>query len=389
MARLRTLVLYAFACDATLCALVAWDETVGASHLFLWSLAIAGALALGESLEGTFAALDADNRGRMAGFLGALQLSVLAFSLILAAVKPSADLLRFLASVLSGYFLLVLALVRLVPHPRPVLGHGFALAMFAGLQVGPVGAWATLSSFSLAALFLGVDHHARLFAAFRLDPGQHGDQVLTRTATVVLPAAICLGAFLALSPSGEAPVRGFAVRGRQDREVNRSAVRAVIVAALMGTVAVYVVGRLLVRSGKGEKAPLEGTEPLKGEVRRIVPDARATSDAGYPGMRGRVIRTYLRLLGGAAKAGFARRPEETPHEFAAALGEPRPVLVDVTEAFVRARYGPWEPGEQEVEKAERQTDRALEYLRKTPPRPREAPLAQGDPAQARATLPRA
>jgi hypothetical protein len=175
VARLRTFLLYAFACDATLCALVAWDETVSASTLFLWTLAVAGALALGESLENSFATIDADHRGRMAVFLGSLQLSILVLALILAAIKPSADLLRFLANVLSGYFLLVLALVRLAPHPRPVLGHGFALTVLAGLQGGPVGVWATLSAFSLAALFLprrsgaargpGLETHRRRRAA--------------------------------------------------------------------------------------------------------------------------------------------------------------------------------------------------------------------------------
>ncbi len=375
MARLRTVVLYALACDATLCALVAWDEAVSASTLLLWTLALAGALALGESLEGSFAAIDATHRERMAVFLGTLQLSVMVLALILAAIKPSADLLRFLANVLAGYYLLVLALVRLAPHPRPVLGQGFALAVLAGLEGGPVVVWATLSSFSLAALFLGVDHHARLFAAFRLDPWQQGPLVLRRTAAVVLPAALGLGAFLALSTSGPGPVRGFGVRGRHDREMDRSALRAVVTAALAGTGAVYFAGRLLVRSRKGEAAPLEAMEPLKGEVRRIAPAGRTTSEAVYPGTRGRVIRTYLRLLGGAAQAGFARRPEETPHEFAAALGEPRPLLADVTEAFVRARYGPWEPGEQEAESAELQTERALKYLRHRPPKPRDAPLS--------------
>jgi hypothetical protein len=380
MARLRTFLLYAFACDATLCALVAWDEAVSASTLFLWTLAVAGALALGESLENSFATIDADHRGRMAVFLGSLQLSILVLALILAAIKPSADLLRFLANVLSGYFLLVLALVRLAPHPRPVLGHGFALTVLAGLQGGPVGVWATLSAFSLAALFLGVDHHARLFAAFRVDPAQHGAQVLRRTAVVVLPAALGLGAFLALSPSAPGPVREFGVRGRRDRQIDRSSLRAVVVTVLVGTGGVYVVGRLLVRSRKGDATPLQAAEPLKGEVRRIVPEARTERAKGYPGRRGRVIRTYLRILDGTARAGFARRPEETPHEFAAALGEPRPLLADVTEAFVRARYGQGEPSEHDVEIAERQTERVLEYLRHSPPKPREAPRAEGGPA---------
>jgi fluoride ion exporter CrcB/FEX len=372
MSRLRTAVLGAFACDATLCALVAWDQDVSAPTLLLWTLAVAGALAIGEGLEGTFAVLDPDHRGRMTVFLGSLQLSVLVLALIVAAVKPSPDLLRFIANVLAGYFLLVLALVRLAPHPRAVLGHGFALTVLAGLQGGPVGAWATLSSFSLAAFFLGVDHHARLFAAFRVDPTDQGALVLRRTAAVVLPATLGFGAFLALSPLGPGRSSAFGIEGRQKREMDRSALRAVIVTVLAGTGAVYFAGRLLVRSSKGEAAPLEGVEPLKGEVRRIAADDAVTSHVDYPGTRGRVIKAYLRLLGGAARFGFPRRPDETPQEFAAALGEPRAPLAQVTDAFVRARYGPSAPAEHEVEIAERQADRAIEYLRQSPPKPRAA-----------------
>jgi hypothetical protein len=370
MSRLRTLVLGAFACSTTLCALVAWDEAVSAGTLFLWTVAVASALALGEGLEGNFAVLDPDHRGRMTVFLGSLQLSVLVLALIVAAVKPQAGLLRFIANVLAGYFLLVLALARLAPHPRAVLGHGFALTVLAGLQGGPVGAWATLSSFSLSALFLGVDHHARLFMAFRVDPTDQGALVLRRTAVVVLPATLGLCVFLALSPLEPGHGQDFGVRGRHEREMNRSAVRAVILTVLAGTGAVYFAGRLFVRSSKGETAPLEGVEPLKGEVRRIAADDAVARHPELPGARVRVIKSYLRLLDAAARLGFARRAEETPYEFASELGEPRAQLADVTEAFVRARYGPWEPAAQDVEVAERQTDRALEYLRQKPPKPR-------------------
>lgn len=378
MDSLRTLVLYVFALNATASALVAWDDRVAGAplRLLLWALALGGALVLGSRLEPGFADIDAERRGRMALFLGTLQLAVLVLSVLLAAIKPSPGLLRFLASVLAGYFLLVLALVRLTPHPRAALAHGFALAALASLEGGPAAAWAALSSFVLAALFVGVDHHARLLVAFRIDPRRHGGIALRRSASAVLPVAFGLAAFLAAAPLGRGQGSGFAVRGRQDRGLDLLALRTVVLTALAGTVGVYLAGRLFARSRGGEAQPIDALEPLRGEVQRLPPEAPPHEARAHEGRRGRVVRIYLRVLGGAAQAGFARHPHETPSEFAAALGEPRGPLADVTEAFLRARYGPREPGEAEVEAVEQQAELVLAHVRQKPPRPRPAAVAR-------------
>jgi hypothetical protein len=82
------------------------------------------------------------------------------------------------------------------------------------------------------------------------------------------------------------------------------------------------------------------------------------------------VKVYLRLLHGAERAGFPRRPGETPSEFAAALGEPRAPLAEATEAFERARYGPFEVSEADVLREERGVAAALDHLARRPPRRR-------------------
>ena len=83
------------------------------------------------------------------------------------------------------------------------------------------------------------------------------------------------------------------------------------------------------------------------------------------------MRAYLALLRGAARAGFPRRPDETPAEFASALDEPRAPLTEATDVFVRARYGPFDLTDGDVAQAERGVAAVLEHLERRPPRRRQ------------------
>jgi len=381
---LRAVLLYLFALNATLSAIVAWDDRVATSPtlLPLWALALAAALGLGERLEPSFATIDAERRTQMAVFLGSLLLCILIVCVTVAAIRPSPGLLRFLVSIFSGCFLPVLALVRLTPHPRAALAHGFSLSTLAALEGGSTAAWAILSSFVLATLFIGVDHHARLLSAGRVDPRHQGGIALTRSAAVMLPVALGLAAFLAFAgrPRDPDPAAGPEARMRSDPKLEQAALRATIVAAIVGTGAVYVVGRLLIRRSRtGEAERLQPVEPLRGEVRRLSPPiGQPATVPVHAGRRGRIARAYLRLLAGAARAGFARHPHETPHEFAIALGQPQAALEAVTEQFVRARYGPLEPSEEDAEGAERQAEIVLDHFRRRRPTPRPAAVVEAD-----------
>ena len=375
---LGSIVLYLLAVDAVGCALLAWTDT-SPLGLAAWVIALAVALGLGERLGESFAFVEAKRRDRMAVFLGTLQLSVLLLALVLAACKPSAGLLGFLAGVLAGYQLLVLALARLSPEPRGVVGQSLALLALGCLRGGPLGAWAASSALGLVGLYVGLDHHARLLASHRLDDAGHAGRALGLSALLVLPVALAVGVAVHTAAPYERPELApelpedeyRPLEERPPRELDPKALRSIVLAGLAGAVAVYVVGRWMVRSKSREKGSIEVPEPLRGTLERIRPDERPRRALpSYPGRRGAIVRAYVRLLQGAEKLGFSRRPEETPAEFAAALAEPRAPLAEATELFVRARYGPSDVTDGDVAAAERGVAAVLAHLERHPRRRR-------------------
>lgn len=372
-------VLYLLALNAVASALLAWGETSPAG-LAGWAVALAVALGIGERLGDPFAVIDARHRDRVAIFLGTIQLSVLVLALALASASPTRGLLGFLAGVLSGYQLLVLALARLAPQPRGVVGQSLALVALACLQGGPLAAWAAASTLALVGLYVGLDHHARLLASHRLDDSPHAVRALFLSAALVLPVALAVGLAVHVASPEPRPAPppkvsddGYRpIEEKPPRELDSRALRSIAVTGLAGAVAVYFVGRWIVRSKRGEKKSIETPEPLRGALERIRPEERRSRALPeYPGRRGRIVRAYLGLLRGAERVGFPRRPDETPTEFASALDEPRVPLTEVTDAFVRARYGPFELTEGDVAQAERGVAAVLEHLERRPPRRRQ------------------
>jgi hypothetical protein len=375
---LATAVLYLLSVDAVACAFLAWG---GATPLRLvgWAIGLGAVLALGERLGSSFATIEAKRRDKLGVFLGTIHLSVLVLALVLAASSPTPRLLLFLANVLAAYQLLVLLLVRLTPHPRGVVGHSLALTALASLAGGPLAAWAASSALALTGVFVGLDHHRRLLSAHRLPDGPYAGRALWRTAVLVLPVALVVGlVVLRVAPRARPAVataveeEGFvALEEKPEHELDTRALRAIVVTGLMGAVAVYFVGRWIVRSKRGVRKTMEAPEPLRGGIEPIPKeDAGAAPLPEYPGRRGRIVRAYLNLLRGAERAGFPRRPDETPREFAHALEEPRLALGTATESFLLARYGPYDVAEADVAEAESAADAVLGHLARHPPRRR-------------------
>jgi hypothetical protein len=155
------------------------------------------------------------------------------------------------------------------------------------------------------------------------------------------------------------------------RELDTRALRSMVVAGLVGAVGVYFVGRWIVRSKRGDKKAIEVPEPLRGALERIRPEERRhRALPEYPGRRGKIVRAYLQLLAAAERAGFARKPDETPAEFARALDDPRAPLASATDAFERARYSALELGDADVARAERDVAAVVEHLQHRPRRRR-------------------
>ncbi len=378
MRALSASVLYLLALDSVACAMLAWGRT-GQAELLGWAIALGVALAVGERLGEPFAVIEAKRRDRIAVFLGVVQLSMLVLALVLAAGSPTPGLLGFLANVLSGYQLLVLALARLTPHARGVVGQSLALVALAGLRGGPLAAWAAASALALVGLYVGLDHHARLLAAHRLDDDPHAGRALALSAALVLPVALAVGLAVRVAspearpdPAPEVADDSYKpIDEKPKRELDTRALRSMLITGLVGAVGVYFVGRWIVRSKRGEKKAIETPEPLRGSLERIRPEERhRRALPEYPGRRGKVVRAYLRLLGAAERAGFARRPDETAAEFARALDEPRAPLAATTDAFERARYSALEVGDGDVARAERDVAAVVDHLQRRPPRRR-------------------
>lgn len=379
MRALGASVLYLLSLNSVASALLAWGET-SPIGLAGWAVALAVALGIGERLGEPFAVINARHRDRMTAFLGTIQLSLLVLALVLASASPTPGLLRFLAGVLSGYQLLVLVLARLAPQPRGVVGQSLALVALACLQGGPLAAWAAASTLALVGLYVGLDHHGRLLASHRLDDSPHAVRALFLSAALVLPVALAVGLAVQVASPERRPAPPTVVpddsyrkiEEKPQRELDSRALRSIAVTGLAGAVAVYFVGRWIVRSKRGEKKSIETPEPLLGALERIRPEERRTrARPEYPGRRGKIVRAYLSLLRGAARAGFPRRPDETPAEFASALDEPRVPLAEATDVFVRARYGPFDLTDGDVAQAERGVAAVLERLERRPPRRRQ------------------
>jgi Domain of unknown function (DUF4129) len=375
---LSSALLYLLALNGVVCCVLAWGRP-GPASLAGWALALAAAQSVGERLEPWLASIDAMRRERMAVFFGTIQLSALVMALVLAAGDPSPRLLGMISNAFCGYLLLVLLLVRLDPHGRSAVGHSIALLALVALGGGPLAAWAAGSTLALVGLYAALDHHARLLAAHRLDDGPHAARTLAEAALLVLPVAVAVGLAVGIaSPEAmmDAPPELGDGRYRETnegpkRELDTRALRSILVTGILGAVMVYFVGRWLVRSKKRERGSIEVPEPLRGRLERIQPEARQQrADASYPGRRGRIVRAYLGLLRAAERAGFPRRPSETPNEFAGALLEPRAPLEEATVAFVNARYGPYEVGDDEVMRAERGAAAVAAHLARRPPRRR-------------------
>jgi hypothetical protein len=157
--------------------------------------------------------------------------------------------------------------------------------------------------------------------------------------------------FAAFPPSPYARIPGelrrhAAVPGRLEEALAR-----IVFLALLGGGAVLGLRRALGAGASREPPSEEVVDPERGDEEPLDAPRRrkAPADASR---RGRIVRAYLGFLSAIERRGFVRRPSQTPTAIAAHLRAPAIPLRRLTDLFVSARYGPDEPGEDDVRAAE-------------------------------------
>lgn len=122
----------------------------------------------------------------------------------------------------------------------------------------------------------------------------------------------------------------------------------VVLAALLGVGGLRLLRELLLerertRTRDEEEAALSlGAD----EAAELPGGARAPGEAARE-----VVRLYLRALAAYARRGRAREGAETPWEFSARVTRGSGPLCELTDLFVRARYGPWPLEPSDLERA--------------------------------------
>ena len=118
-------------------------------------------------------------------------------------------------------------------------------------------------------------------------------------------------------------------------------------------------GRILIALLVGGGAHRPGRSPSRRRRRRRAPRAPPRRDrpwvagVGAPRTEGAVDRLYHRTLGRLARLGWPRRPNETPHEYAARLRTAGPFAADeafdgLTARYAAARFGGQQPPDEAI-----------------------------------------
>ena len=119
---------------------------------------------------------------------------------------------------------------------------------------------------------------------------------------------------------------------------------------------------LLMRWAGGGGADVQEPEGQKAAARRRPEPAPGASELPpelpLEGWRAKVVRVYVRALDQLARWGVARKPSQTPAEFARKL-EPAAEATILTALFVKARYGFEDLSEADFQEAERAAEAIL------------------------------
>ncbi len=362
MARALTMYLLSVHCVAN--ALLATDPRVP-PLLPVIAIALLAAVVLGEALAPALAQLvDRVSRARLQITAWVPYGALLAISMM-RLMNGDADAMAGLAAMfaaLQGLFLL------LAGFGRGYIGaiqNALVLTVFASLPGGRVASVGVTGFAGLLGLFLVFDHFARKLAAYPTREGPSVGTAFAQAAVVVLPVVGALAlTFAILPPTGYEPL----VRSARATQLTQEQVSAAyrdlaILAGAAGVVSWIVVWALLRGRGEADASPAIEVVTARRRGEEAMGEGAGRREPEYSGVRGRIVRTYLRFLERAAKLGLLRRPDMTPREFSVRVRRPEEPLAVLTDAFMRARWGPDEPAEEDARAAEGAAEAVVGELR--------------------------
>jgi hypothetical protein len=357
----RVSALYLVSLLATASAEVAW-RGARPLHLAVHAVGLGVALLLGALLAEALSAVGTAALRRRARLIAYLLVPLP--TVFVLAVAWSAPLLAGEAA--SALALLQVALLLLSEAfglELLALWGALVLSLVAAAVGGPPAVIGLAGFLALAGLFFSLDHTLKRLAPWPQAPAPALGLVLGDALRALAVPVILLVIALAVLPNPAPAVQGGAGPTVTAPELAR-AYRWLILVALVGTGSLVLVFRWL-RGRRADAPPLVEMPEMHVEAEEIL-DAPSAEDVRYAAARGQVIRAYLRVLTHAREAGFRLERCLTPREIEGRLRRPETALGVLTALFMDARYGPDDPGPDEIVRAEEAARDICSTLRDRP-----------------------
>jgi hypothetical protein len=346
LATARLATLYVLSLLTAASAAVAWGRA-DPLHLALLAGGLALAVLLGTFLAGALSAVGSASLRRRARLLALVLVPVP--SLMGVAVAFSAP--RLAGGVTSTFVLVQIALVLISEAfglELLVLWGSLVLALVAVAGGRIHGAVGLTGFLALVGIYLALDHVLRRLALWPHAAAPAPGLVVREGLSALSLPVILLVAALAVLPA-PSPAETRAALELAAPEVG-SAYRWLLLVVLAGTGSLVIALRGL-RPGGSEASPLVEMPESHVEADELL-EGPPDDQGRYAPARERIILVYVRLLARAREAGLRLDASLTPREIQARLRRPEAALDTLTALFMDARYGPDEPEETAVDRAE-------------------------------------
>jgi uncharacterized protein DUF4129 len=245
------------------------------------------------------------------------------------------------------------------------LTNAFAMTVVAVLGGGAAAAGAVAVYSGLLVVFLVADYHARLLTDYPVDAPAESGPVLRRAFGMGAALAGALLLFFVWIPCE--PYALLLSRGGVPQAIPQDQVWALVRDLVAVTIVAGLAFWLVLWLGGGRGRDTGDVPSERVAARRTAEPLRPVAVGGEApdaqGWRARIVKLYVQLGEQLSRLGVRRRPDQTPREFAGALGPEGPAEA-LTDLFVRARYGDRELGEPDFHAASAAGVEILAHLRR-------------------------